>query len=178
MGITLLSLYYLCTCMLEKNLSNSLVIEASAEFDVLKRQALSCICGPVVKLSLARMASLLKAYFLVNFRRYYFYQHLKEYLSVCILRRTIGFLGLEQMERGTEMKAEVETTPSSSSEAKKKEALGWMEWIRGWFYIIYETLFQRILASHLENPLPLTPVNDLTCIVTGSTSGIGCEIAR
>lgn len=34
------------------------------------------------------------------------------------------------------------------------------------------------MASHLQNPLPLPPVNDLTCIVTGSTSGIGSEIAR
>lgn len=83
----------------------------------------------------------------------------------------------------------METTSSSSSSSspsgaellnkgKKKEALGWMEWLRGWFYVIYEMLFQRILASHLQNPLPLPPVNDLTCIVTGSTSGIGREIAR
>lgn len=78
------------------------------------------------------------------------------------------------------------SSPSSSSpsgaellnKGKKKEALGWMEWLRGWFYVIYEMLFQRILASHLQNPLPLPPVNDLTCIVTGSTSGIGREIAR
>ncbi|GKV05320.1 hypothetical protein SLEP1_g17348 [Rubroshorea leprosula] len=60
----------------------------------------------------------------------------------------------------------------------KKEALGWMEWCRGWMHVIYEMLFQRILASHLENPLPLPPINDLTCIVTGSTSGIGRETAR
>lgn len=45
-------------------------------------------------------------------------------------------------------------------------------------YVIHEMLFQRIMASHLQNPLPLPPVNDLTCIVTGSTSGIGSEIAR
>lgn len=78
------------------------------------------------------------------------------------------------------------SSPSSSSpsgaellnKGEKKEALGWMEWLRGWFYVIYEMLFQRILASHLQNPLPLPPVNDLTCIVTGSTSGIGREIAR
>ncbi|KAJ7970194.1 putative Short-chain dehydrogenase [Quillaja saponaria] len=77
------------------------------------------------------------------------------------------------------------TTSSSSDEAKKKEegkkkkqALGWIEWLRGWFNLIYEMLFQRIMASHLQNPMPLPPVNDLTCIVTGSTSGIGREIAR
>ncbi|TMW87947.1 hypothetical protein EJD97_019231 [Solanum chilense] len=73
---------------------------------------------------------------------------------------------------------------TSSGEAKqplktaKKKALGWMEWLRGWFYLVYEMLFQRILASHLHNPMPLPPINDVTCIVTGSTSGIGREIAR
>ncbi|KAL5142760.1 Dehydrogenase/reductase SDR family member FEY [Glycine soja] len=75
------------------------------------------------------------------------------------------------------------TTSSSSEEApntkkNKKECLGWIEWLRGWFYLVYEMLFQRIMASHLHNPMPLPPVNDLTCIVTGSTSGIGLEIAR
>ncbi|KAJ7970193.1 retinol dehydrogenase 12-like [Quillaja saponaria] len=77
------------------------------------------------------------------------------------------------------------TTSSSLDEAKKKEegkkkkqALGWIEWLRGWFNLTYELLFQRIMASHLQNPMPLPPVNDLTCIVTGSTSGIGREIAR
>ncbi|CAI9113326.1 OLC1v1013907C3 [Oldenlandia corymbosa var. corymbosa] len=61
---------------------------------------------------------------------------------------------------------------------KKKEALGWMEWLRGWMYLIHEMLFQRIMASHLSNPMPLPPLNDQTFIVTGSTSGIGREIAR
>ena len=62
---------------------------------------------------------------------------------------------------------------------KKKEGLGWIEWLRGWMYLIYEMLFQRISASHLHNPMPLPPgLNDLTCIVTGSTSGIGRETAR
>ncbi|KAJ4713648.1 putative Short-chain dehydrogenase [Melia azedarach] len=82
------------------------------------------------------------------------------------------------------MEKETETTSSLTSPAevksnnKQKEALGWMEWLRGWFAVSYEFMFQRILASHLQNPLPLPPVNDLTCIVTGSTSGIGREIAR
>ncbi|KAL0785270.1 hypothetical protein Bca101_001516 [Brassica carinata] len=34
------------------------------------------------------------------------------------------------------------------------------------------------MASHLHNPFPLPPLNNLTCIVTGSTSGIGSETAR
>ena len=34
------------------------------------------------------------------------------------------------------------------------------------------------MASHLQNPLSLPPINNLTCIVTGSTSGIGLQIAR
>ena len=53
-----------------------------------------------------------------------------------------------------------------------------MEWLRGWLYVVYEMLFQRITASHLHNPMPLPPLNDITCMVTGSTSGIGREIAR
>jgi len=73
-------------------------------------------------------------------------------------------------------------TSSSSNEPllkkKKKQCLGWIEWLRGWFNLFYEFLFQRITASHLHNPMPLPPINDLTCIVTGSTSGIGLEIAR
>jgi NAD(P)-dependent dehydrogenase (short-subunit alcohol dehydrogenase family) len=74
------------------------------------------------------------------------------------------------------------TTPSCSSneplKKNKKQCLGWIEWLRGWFHLFYEFLFQRIMASHLYNPMPLPPINDLTCIVTGSTSGIGLEIAR
>ncbi|XP_010520955.1 PREDICTED: retinol dehydrogenase 11 [Tarenaya hassleriana] len=71
-------------------------------------------------------------------------------------------------------------TASSSSPARKtkKEGLGWIEWFRGWTNVFQEILFQRIMASHLQNPLPLPPVNDITCIVTGSTSGIGRETAR
>lgn len=74
--------------------------------------------------------------------------------------------------------------PSASSgggdggRKERKEALGWIEWGRGWFAIVWEFLFQRIAASHVENPLPLPPLDDVTCIVTGATSGIGLEIAR
>lgn len=61
---------------------------------------------------------------------------------------------------------------------KEKNGLGWMEWVKGWVRVISETLIQRIMAIHLHNPLPLPPLNGLNCIVTGSTSGIGLEIAR
>ncbi|MBA0751167.1 hypothetical protein Gogos_002525 [Gossypium gossypioides] len=61
---------------------------------------------------------------------------------------------------------------------KKKQALGWIEWLIGWMYVTYELLFQRTKTSHLQNPLELPSLNDLTCIVTGTTSGIGKEIAR
>lgn len=44
--------------------------------------------------------------------------------------------------------------------------------------MIHEFMFQRILASHLENPMLLPPVNELTCVISGCTSGIGREIAR
>ncbi|MED6191761.1 hypothetical protein PIB30_003564 [Stylosanthes scabra] len=83
---------------------------------------------------------------------------------------------------GTEDEAAPSSSSSSSStllkKKKKKQCLGWIEWIRGWMVVVQEMLFQRIMASHLHNPMPLPPINDLTCIVTGSTSGIGREIAR
>ncbi|KAA8541991.1 hypothetical protein F0562_023143 [Nyssa sinensis] len=68
------------------------------------------------------------------------------------------------------------SSPTLSSEQDK--GLGWMEWFRGWFHLIHEVLFQRITARNLQNPLPLPPLNGVTCIVTGSTNGIGLEIAR
>lgn len=88
------------------------------------------------------------------------------------------------LERDSERMASSSASPASETRLtdkagiKKKEALGWMEWLRGWLYLAYEMLFQRITASHLLNPMPLPPLNELTCIVTGSTSGIGREIAR
>ncbi|CAA3008604.1 Hypothetical predicted protein [Olea europaea subsp. europaea] len=84
----------------------------------------------------------------------------------------------KEKEKEKEEEEENEKSVEGVKEKVKKKGLGWMEWLRGWMYIIYEMLFQRISASHLQNPMPLPPINDLTCIVTGSTSGIGKEIAR
>ncbi|CAA7051619.1 unnamed protein product [Microthlaspi erraticum] len=61
---------------------------------------------------------------------------------------------------------------------KKMDGLGWIEWLRGLSNVLQEMFFQRVMASHLHNPFPLPPLNHLTCIVTGSTSGIGSETAR
>lgn len=69
-------------------------------------------------------------------------------------------------------------TVSLKKTKKKKNGLGWIEWMRGWFNVLQEILLQRLMSSHLHNPLPLPPLNHLTCIVTGSTSGIGSETAR
>lgn len=60
----------------------------------------------------------------------------------------------------------------------RKEALGWLEWGRGWMGIVGEFLFQRIAASNLSNPLELPPLDGVSFVVTGATSGIGLEIAR
>ncbi|CAO2033954.1 unnamed protein product [Urochloa humidicola] len=60
----------------------------------------------------------------------------------------------------------------------KRDALGWLEWGRGWMAIVGEFFFQRIAASHLANPLELPPLEGVSIIVTGATSGIGLEIAR
>ncbi|MCL7031635.1 hypothetical protein MKW94_023964 [Papaver nudicaule] len=71
------------------------------------------------------------------------------------------------------------SSSSSKSEIRSvKKGLGWMEWCRGWFNLTHELLFQRIVASHLQNPLPLPPLTEITCIITGCTSGIGLETAR
>lgn len=56
--------------------------------------------------------------------------------------------------------------------------LRWTEWLQGWRRLTCETLFQKIHAKHLQDPLPLPPLNGINCIVTGATSGIGLEIAR
>ncbi|KAK2986494.1 hypothetical protein RJ640_021369 [Escallonia rubra] len=67
---------------------------------------------------------------------------------------------------------------SPPSKKQEKQDLGWMEWLKGWYDLIFEACFQKLMSRHLHNPLPLPSLNGKTCIVTGSTSGIGLEIAR
>ncbi|GJM90012.1 hypothetical protein PR202_ga06248 [Eleusine coracana subsp. coracana] len=68
--------------------------------------------------------------------------------------------------------------PSSGGNGSGREELGWLEWGRGWLAIVGEFFFQRIAASHLAKPLELPPLDGVSIIVTGATSGIGLEIAR
>ncbi|KAJ7962759.1 putative Short-chain dehydrogenase [Quillaja saponaria] len=70
------------------------------------------------------------------------------------------------------------STSGISFSEKGKQGLGWIEWLKGWSLLIYEVFFQKVAARHLQNPLPLPPLSNLTCIVTGCTSGIGLEIAK
>ncbi|KAL2897977.1 Dehydrogenase/reductase SDR family member FEY [Bienertia sinuspersici] len=84
----------------------------------------------------------------------------------------------ERREMGLSTPKKEEKQPLNDMPQKFKKSLGWIEWLRGWLSVIFEMLFQRISASHLQNPMPLPPIENVTCIVTGSTSGIGREIAR
>ncbi|EEF35050.1 dehydrogenase/reductase SDR family member FEY [Ricinus communis] len=61
---------------------------------------------------------------------------------------------------------------------KAKRRPWWMESFKGWSYVMYEMLFQKICTWNLKNPLPLPCLDNVNCIVTGSTSGIGLEIAK
>uniref|UniRef100_A0A6N2K9J4 Uncharacterized protein n=1 Tax=Salix viminalis TaxID=40686 RepID=A0A6N2K9J4_SALVM len=72
----------------------------------------------------------------------------------------------------------MDSSPRSSITGKVKRTPWWMKSLTGWSYVIFEMLFQKMQARHLKNPLPLPPLHDVTCIVTGSTSGIGLETAR
>jgi hypothetical protein len=92
-----------------------------------------------------------------------------------------------EKENGEAAAAAAKAGPSSGGGAEeaaelgsrgRKEALGWMEWGRGWLATVGEFFFQRIAASHLANPLELPPLDGVSVIVTGATSGIGLEIAR
>jgi hypothetical protein len=93
-----------------------------------------------------------------------------------------------EKENGEAASAAAKAGPSSGGGAEeaaepgspggRKEALGWMEWGRGWLATVGEFFFQRIAASHLANPLELPPLDGVSVIVTGATSGIGLEIAR
>ncbi|PWA51545.1 hypothetical protein CTI12_AA443180 [Artemisia annua] len=67
---------------------------------------------------------------------------------------------------------------SFSSAKEEKPQLGWFEWLKGWYHLVLETFFEKYWSRHLPNPLPLPPLDGITSIVTGSTSGIGLEIAR
>ncbi|XP_054782210.1 dehydrogenase/reductase SDR family member FEY-like [Prosopis cineraria] len=61
---------------------------------------------------------------------------------------------------------------------KQKQGLSFTDYLRGLSVLLCEIFFEKITSSNLQNPLPLSPLSDLTCIVTGPTSGIGLEIAR
>uniref|UniRef100_A0A453MVT9 WW domain-containing oxidoreductase n=3 Tax=Aegilops tauschii subsp. strangulata TaxID=200361 RepID=A0A453MVT9_AEGTS len=92
--------------------------------------------------------------------------------------------GEEEGDGGAEAAAKAKAGPPSGGEGAeaagpgRKEALGWLEWSRGWMGVVGEFFFQRIAASHLANPLELPPLDGVSIIVTGATSGIGLEIAR
>lgn len=98
-----------------------------------------------------------------------------EAFSLCVKMASLSTLSEKGKEKETE---NGKPSEDSAKQKVKKEGLGWIEWMMGWFYLAYEMLFQRIIASNLPNPMPLPPINDLTFVVTGSTSGIGKEIAR
>ena len=72
----------------------------------------------------------------------------------------------------------MDSVPSFSAAKEEKLQLGWFEWLKGWYRLVLETFFEKYWSRHLPNPLPLPPLNGITSIVTGSTSGIGLEIAR
>ncbi|BBN08921.1 hypothetical protein MPTK1_4g15580 [Marchantia polymorpha subsp. ruderalis] len=51
-------------------------------------------------------------------------------------------------------------------------------WLKGLWTVIIDTIGQRFRCRHLPKRLPLPHFAHFTCIVTGSTGGIGMEIAR
>ncbi|PWA92683.1 hypothetical protein CTI12_AA052510 [Artemisia annua] len=72
----------------------------------------------------------------------------------------------------------MDSVPSFSAAKEEKPQLGWFEWLKGWYRLVLETFFEKYWSRHLPNSLPLPPLNSITSIVTGSSSGIGLEIAR
>ncbi|GAA0175839.1 dehydrogenase [Lithospermum erythrorhizon] len=70
------------------------------------------------------------------------------------------------------------TSTSVSSLGKESKELGWVKWLRAWYLLMSEILFQKIYARHLQNPFPLPPLGGINFIVTGATSGIGLEISK
>ncbi|KAJ7565594.1 hypothetical protein O6H91_02G066000 [Diphasiastrum complanatum] len=56
--------------------------------------------------------------------------------------------------------------------------LGWWEWFTGLLHVVVDVFLQRVRACHLSQRMDLPTVSDLSCIVTGATSGIGLHTAE
>ena len=70
------------------------------------------------------------------------------------------------------------STSRTALSKKSEKGLEWIEWLKGYALLIYEVFFEKFSARHLQNPLPLPPLQDVNCILTGCTSGIGLEMAK
>ncbi|KAK3004914.1 hypothetical protein RJ639_019684 [Escallonia herrerae] len=77
--------------------------------------------------------------------------------------------------RETVRMASASSPPSKKQE--KQDLVGW-NGSKGGMTRFSRHVFRKIMSRHLQNPLPLPRLNGKTCIVIGSTSGIGLEIAR
>ncbi|KAJ0536818.1 putative NADP-retinol dehydrogenase [Helianthus annuus] len=73
---------------------------------------------------------------------------------------------------------EISRMESFEPAKQDKVELGWIEWLKGWYNLVLETILEKYWSRHLPTPFPLPPLNGITAIVTGSTSGIGLETAR
>eukprot|EP00249_Psilotum_nudum_P010128 c22349_g1_i1 orf=334-1440(+) len=60
----------------------------------------------------------------------------------------------------------------------RKAKLGWWDWLSALLHVINEAIFQRVYTCHLPEHLFVPVLTDLTCIVTGATSGIGLQTAK
>lgn len=56
--------------------------------------------------------------------------------------------------------------------------LSWSSWILNILFVAWDTIFQRWSARHVPAKLPLPPLNHLTAMITGATSGIGLHTAK